>query len=52
MFGKNLNNGSSETTNETEKNPQTGDNILVMLAGLILSGSALIYAGAKKLKRN
>lgn len=52
VFGKNLNNGSSETINETEKNPQTGDNILVMLAGLILSGSALIYAGTKKLKRN
>ena len=51
VFGKNLSN-TSETTKETEKNPQTGDNILVILAGLLLSGMALIFIATKKLRKN
>ena len=37
---------------ETEKNPQTGDNILYVFAGFIASGLALLGLELKKLKRN
>ena len=37
---------------ETEKNPQTGDNIFMAFTGFIVSGLALIGLELKKLKRN
>lgn len=37
---------------ETEKNPQTGDNIFMVFTGFIVSGLALIGLELKKLKRN
>ena len=37
---------------ETEKNPQTGDNIFMIFAGVIVSGPALIGLELKKFKRN
>ena len=51
VFGKNTEDSSKEVINETEKNPQTGDNVLFAFAGLLLSAGALLLVGSKILKR-
>lgn len=50
VFGKNTEDSSKEVINETEKNPQTGDNVLFAFAGLLLSAGALLLVGSKILK--
>lgn len=57
VFGKNensndnTNNKANEVLGETEKNPQTGDNIFLSFTSLLLSSFALAFAGIKILKR-